>query len=551
MSETGELTAEDRGIKPEAATTKPAQPEISLVAPVQSKEPELSLIAPVESTSETIRTPEKDGWEKSGTHALLLLDRTDIGEGLSKKDKSKLEAIATKEETPKTERADAAAAHVSNKFWEGEDSEYRDKSKEQQWQIWAESMDGFLNKQKGTSQEEFFNKLGVTLDQGGAYAIRDKFFKDGKGNIGEFAKAIVDTNNPDQIKENMESIKELAKLYGKDEKATESVLEHIQALSKVRSDPNKFIESAEQQMSSDESMPGSDVLKWIKENSGQWEEKVDSKKKELAEENKVLKEIHKAKNSAVEDKKRNEAMAKRDQGLPLDPDKDEPQALLAGEIKIADIELKSENNEPMDQVEVFKKVLEKLADDEQAADIKDKIESWVIHESAHFREAQKYYKNVNFIINLSKDNDGKFIVHPETQYTDFKDETLSEEEQMKIIGQVMVAPGLGRDGNDLAGMSKHDMNSVQLYEYEKNEDGKIKESPDGELIGHPTGAVSEARDYMNNPDNQEAIDAYINEHHEGTLTEEVKDQIIRNVNLRVALKKQNNPQWEIDLTNLS
>ena len=56
---------------------------------------------------------------------------------------------------------------------------------------------------------------------------------------------------------------------------------------------------------------------------------------------------------------------------------------------------------------------------------------------------------------------------------------------------------------------------------------------------------------MNNPDNQEAIDAYINEHHEGTLTEEVKDQIIRNVNLRVALKKQNNPQWEIDLTNLS
>lgn len=213
--------------------------------------------------------------ETAGVQATLLLG----GEIPAEIDRVKIEAIA-KGEKPNTEKANKASIGERVEYWSGENSPYKNMTFNQKLERWRGTMKRFLDQYKGKPEAEFFERMGIDLENDDAAAeIYDFYFAQGKGDVGLFAARIAENNSAEQIQENKTIIQYLGKMYG-DKSA--KVAEHLLiGMKNAQIDVDSFVKSAEENIKKGKEMPGSELIEFINQNIIKQETTPQAKKREF------------------------------------------------------------------------------------------------------------------------------------------------------------------------------------------------------------------------------------------------------------------------------
>lgn len=520
---------------------KPPEP-----APVTQREelPSPAPVIPQQRQEGLLQLPENQeqllNENRAGLQAMLLLDRTDPSKGFDDTDKDELIKIAHFRK-PNTEKVSKAARLERKKYW---DENYGGKKHEEREVIWRESANRYFMKTEWTDQQkEFLKNIGITdLDKGGDQ-LHEVFRKKGKGDIGFFADKIVRNNSSEQIEKNKELIAELAKMYGSE--SSKIALLVTDGLRNLKENRDEFIEEARTQINQGENMEDYDLLKQVEEGNKGWDTTVREERKQHKEEKKAKKREEKAKTFSsrikrlfattqqikeAEEKEAEEAkkitsleaalakakqeapdhveltriIKREDEGLEI-ADTDKP-ILSKGEIELATLDIKDESGRQLTQGEILLKMLYQFKDDPNVTGpLKDNpeqtIRDWISHEGAHFLAAQNTYDNATYVVQLSKDDDNYHVHIHVPLDRNLKDPNISKDERAKRDTAILLAPGLGLDENDLAGMSRHDMTKFGLYQYNLD-------NPAG---GEAIDAVKQARAYLADAKNAEEIDQWVQE----------------------------------------
>ena len=225
------------------------QPESA--APAQS---ETQL--PHSPTSENKTNPERKllNAEMTGTQAVLLLGGT-TPETI---DKAKIEAIA-KGEPVQTEKINKVSQSERDEYWNGENSPYKDKTRGERHEIWLNGMNSFLGQYRGKSEEQFFTRMGIDLQNpNAAQEIYDVYFVNGKGDVGLFASTIAAKNTAQEINANMKVLQKLGNMYGKNSAKVAEQL--VAGIKNAQTDTDLFIQSAQNELQKGTTMGGIDLV---------------------------------------------------------------------------------------------------------------------------------------------------------------------------------------------------------------------------------------------------------------------------------------------------
>lgn len=178
------------------------------------------------------------GIENVRYQASAVLDGEKPGQPLDRAKLDGVRARLVKNEAPDTTKITKGSVFEREEFWENLKDEQGGKivlSKDQQVAKWVKDTNVFLGGFNGKAEETILKKIGMG---DGAQALYDDYFKAHKGDLGYFAKKVVDGLDSDEISQNMALLQKIGKFYGEESAVVSRYL--VEAVNNLQAEPEKY-----------------------------------------------------------------------------------------------------------------------------------------------------------------------------------------------------------------------------------------------------------------------------------------------------------------------